>query len=419
MRVFCCRDGFVCDGEQAQPQGVQHDADARQAHRRRADHRRELHAEGGVEYARRERNADDVVEERPEEVLLDVTHDAARKADGGDSVEEVAPHEHRVCAVDGDIRARTDGNAEICLYEGGRVVHAVTDHGDAVALPLQPLHMGALFCGKNPRDHLCDAEPCGNCPCRALVVARQHDGGEVHRLHLRDCRGARRLLCIAHAEEADDASRVHDDERRLATLCHLGAGFLHGGRNHDAKLRQQRRIPCGAVRIRHTCTHALAEHRRKIRCGRAGEPLLRSIARDRVGNRVLAALLKGGGKRDEVIGRNADGADADELRTALGERARFIHQYGINAARRLKRRPRLDEDAVRRAAPRADHDSDGCCKPERTGAGDDENGDRDGECELHACAHHEPDRARHEGNRNHDGDKDRRNAVGKVCNRCL
>ena len=279
--------------------------------------------------------------------------------------------------------------------------------------------MGTLVRRENARNHLRDAELRSNRPCRALVVARQHDGGEVHRLHLRDRRRTRRLLRIAHAEEADNAPRAYDDECRLAALCHLRTRRLDRVREWDAELCEQSRIARRTVHTRHTRTHTLAEHRREIRSSGDGQPPLRSIGRNRRCNRVLAALLKRGRQCGKRVGIHPDGTDANELRAALGERARLVHQHCADVPRRLQCLARLDEDAVRRAAPRADHDRDGSCKPECTGAGDDENRDRDGKCELHRRAHHEPDRARREGNRNHDGDKDRRDAVGKTGDRSL
>ena len=57
--------------EQIQAQGVRDHAEARQAHGRRADHGVERQAERD-EHARRDGDADGVVEKRPEQVLVDV-----------------------------------------------------------------------------------------------------------------------------------------------------------------------------------------------------------------------------------------------------------------------------------------------------------------------------------------------------------
>ena len=51
-------------------------------------------------------------------------------------IAQAALHQHDVRRVDGDVRARADGDADIRAGEGGRVVDAVADHGD-LALLLQ------------------------------------------------------------------------------------------------------------------------------------------------------------------------------------------------------------------------------------------------------------------------------------------
>ena len=416
LRALC---RLLRDGEKAQAQGIQHDADARQAHRRRPDHGRELDAERGVEHARRERDADDVVEERPEEVLLDVAHDTARQADRTDRVEEVAPHEDGVRTLDGDIRARADGDAEIRLHEGGRIIHTVTDHGNTVSIGLQPLDVLLLILWQDASNNLRDAELIGNRARRACVVAREHDGGEPHRLHLGDRRRARRLFRVADAEEPDDLSRTDDDECRLAAPRHLGTYRLDGGRQGDAELCEERRIARRAVRTVHAGAYALAEYRVKVRRGGDALPLRRRVCRDRRRDGVLAARLKGSGERRQLVCGDTDGADARELRTPLGERPRLVHEDGVDAARRLKCRARLDEDAVRRPASRTDHDRDGGREPERTWAGDDENGDRDGERELKARAHHQPDAARREREHDDHGDEYPCDTIRQTCDRCL
>ena len=50
---------------------------------------------------------------------------------------EVAAHEREVGGLDGDVGAGADREAEVGLRERGRVVHAVADHGDDVAVVLE------------------------------------------------------------------------------------------------------------------------------------------------------------------------------------------------------------------------------------------------------------------------------------------
>ena len=119
--------------EPAQAQRIAHHKHRAEAHRERAEHRVHLELEGGVEHARRDGNADGVVEERPEEVFLDVADDRAAQLHGGRDVEKVTAHQHNIRRLDGDVRTGTDGNADVCARKGGRIVDAVTDHGDLLA----------------------------------------------------------------------------------------------------------------------------------------------------------------------------------------------------------------------------------------------------------------------------------------------
>src|ERR1035437_4863322 len=63
-----------------QPQRVADDRDRAEAHGRRRNHRRKEQPEERVESPRRDRHAEGVIDEREEEVLLDVRHRAAREA---------------------------------------------------------------------------------------------------------------------------------------------------------------------------------------------------------------------------------------------------------------------------------------------------------------------------------------------------
>ena len=66
--------------KQIQAQGVRDHAEARQAHGRRAEHGAERQAERN-EHARRDGDADGVVEKRPEQVLVDVAQRRAAEPD--------------------------------------------------------------------------------------------------------------------------------------------------------------------------------------------------------------------------------------------------------------------------------------------------------------------------------------------------
>lgn len=54
------------------------------------------------------------------------------------------PDQHDVGGLDGHVGAGADGDADVGLSEGGRVVDPVPDHGHPEPPPLQLLHFGHL-----------------------------------------------------------------------------------------------------------------------------------------------------------------------------------------------------------------------------------------------------------------------------------
>ncbi len=90
-----------------------------------------------------------------------------------DGADQVAPDQREVGRLDGHIAAGADGDPEVGLSQRGRIVDAVPDHRDHLALRLQCRDDGHLL----GRQHLRDpGMPC-HCGCRSRVVA-----GEQHRL---------------------------------------------------------------------------------------------------------------------------------------------------------------------------------------------------------------------------------------------
>lgn len=67
-----------------------------------------------------------------------------------------------------------DRNAQIGLYQGGRVVDAVTHHRDHPALVLQPPNLSYLVLRQHLGQHLLDADLLGDRGSRAGVVAGDH-----------------------------------------------------------------------------------------------------------------------------------------------------------------------------------------------------------------------------------------------------
>src|SRR5439155_1485005 len=84
------------------------------------DHRAQGEPGRRVEDARRERDAEHVVDEGEEEVLADVAHGAAREPPGAHDPPQVAAHERHPGALERDVGARAHRDADVGAGEGRR-----------------------------------------------------------------------------------------------------------------------------------------------------------------------------------------------------------------------------------------------------------------------------------------------------------
>jgi hypothetical protein len=106
-----------------------------------------------------DRNGGDVVEPRPEQVLDDLREGRLRQADRLDRLRQFALDQRDVGGLDGDVGPGADGDADIGLLERRRVVDAVADHRDLLAvLALQLADLVDLAFGQHAGQHLVDAD---------------------------------------------------------------------------------------------------------------------------------------------------------------------------------------------------------------------------------------------------------------------
>src|SRR5882724_5338848 len=87
--------------------------------------------------------------ESAEEILIDDAQRAVAQYEKTRQVAKVVAHEGDVGRLDGDVAAqRAHRYAEIARGEGGRVVHAITDHEDAAAGGFEATNLGEFFLGQ-------------------------------------------------------------------------------------------------------------------------------------------------------------------------------------------------------------------------------------------------------------------------------
>ena len=177
------REG-ICGGElglpAAQPQGVADHAHRGKAHGGGGKHGVELPVQGGIEYACGDGNADGIIKERPEQVLLDIAQHAAGKLQSGGDIGGIAVHQDDIGGINGNIGAGADGDADIGTHQGGRVIDAVAHHGDDLALFLQGANDCLLLLGQHLRNDAGNADLLGNGFGGAAVVAGQQQNRKPH-----------------------------------------------------------------------------------------------------------------------------------------------------------------------------------------------------------------------------------------------
>lgn len=100
--------------KELEPQGIGDNAHRAEAHGGSGEHGIELESEGDKQHARSQRDADGVVEEGPEQILLDVADHGTAQFHGRHGIPQIIFHQNNICALHGYIRACTNSHAYIC-----------------------------------------------------------------------------------------------------------------------------------------------------------------------------------------------------------------------------------------------------------------------------------------------------------------
>ena len=207
--------------EEIQAQRVCDDAKARQTHRRRAEHRIQRDAERGVQNARCNGNADDVVAKRPKKIFFDVRQNAARQVYRSFYIRKRRLHEHDIGRIEGDIGSGSDRDADIRPRQSGSVVYTVADHCDT-SVCLKTRNNFVLSVGKHVRHDRAYADRLCNRPRGTAIVAREHDDGDAFIVQSADRFGAVGFCNVGYGYDAERFSVFGKIERRLPLF---GKGF--------------------------------------------------------------------------------------------------------------------------------------------------------------------------------------------------
>ncbi len=210
--------GVLVQIDEVEPQRVEHHAYARKAHRARGNHRieRDVYRVEG-QHARRNRYANDVVYERPEQVFFDVEKGAPRKGDGFYHVRKARLHKHYVRAVYGDVRACADCYADVRAREGGRVVDSVADHNDFAVLFEGRYHAVFVLRQYVGNDRVYVTLVC-NGFCAERVVAREHNHAQTLLFEGGNCLRAVGFYLVRNRNHARYFAVESEVKRRFALL---------------------------------------------------------------------------------------------------------------------------------------------------------------------------------------------------------
>src|SRR6185437_11730792 len=147
-RVWSWRNGSRLRGPEApEAQAVGYDAHGAHRHGRAGQNRTEEKPRERKERSRGNRNADHVVDERPEEVLLHDAHRATRQCNRVRHTGEIRAHQRHIARLDGDVGAAADRDAHIRARECGGVIDAIADHRHAASPTPQPFDLRHISLG--------------------------------------------------------------------------------------------------------------------------------------------------------------------------------------------------------------------------------------------------------------------------------
>ena len=400
--------------EQVQPQGIAHNTEAGKAHGRSPEHGVQGQAEGD-EHTGSQRDADDVVDERPEQVFVDVAQGGAAQPDGGGHIGEPGVHQDHIGRVNGNIGTGADGDAGVRAGQGGGIVDAVAHHGHLAAL-LQPADHGLFAVGQNACNDLVHTRLPANGIGSALVVTGQHDHPDAHVLQLPDGTGAVLLEGVRHSDHAHQAACTAKEEGRFALSGQPGGfGLEFGG--YGCLGGDELRIAAVDLHAVQPCGKAIAGQGGKIGHIGAGDGLSLGIGQHRLGQRVLALLLQRGRQRQQLaLGNALHGQDVSDPGFAAGDGAGLVQRHDLGAACSFQRGGSFEQDAVPGPQTVAHHDGHRRCQTQRTGAADDQHRDAPGQRIAELPAQQQPDKGGQHRNGDDRGHKKAGNGIGDLGN---
>ena len=330
--------------KQVQPQSVAHHAEAGKAHGSCAEHGVQRQPQGD-KHTGCQRDADDVVDERPEQVFVDVAQGSAAQPDGGGHIRKLGVHQYYVCGVNGYVCACANGNAGVSAGQGRGVVNAVAHHSHLAVL-LQLPDDGFLALRQHSGDHLVHPGLSANGLGGALIIAGQHHHPDTHVPQLPDGLRAVLLDGICHRDNAQQTTCATKEQGRLTLRSQCSGLSLQ--RSGDSDLCANK-CSTAAKNLPALQLGGKAVARQGGKIGNRGQLQLLFL---RIGQhcprqRVLAAALQRSCQREQLgLGHAFSGQKVGDGRLAAGDGAGLVQRHDAGAPGLLQRRSGLEQDAV-------------------------------------------------------------------------
>ncbi len=406
--------GSVVNLAEVQTQSVHTDGETGKAHAGGADHGVHL----PFEEPRRQRDADEIVEESPEQVLVNVFQYRTGKAHRGRHIGQGAVHQDNIGGVNGDVRAGADGDADIRTGQRRSVIDAVADHS-GLPLFLQFANRRFLPIGEHSGDHVIHASLRADRFRGSFVVPGQHDDADTLIAQLPDGLGGFCLDGVRHGDDADKTTAALKEERRFSFpgktfsgLCRRRVGFVPS--EDKAGVSAANLIPVDDA------FQPVPREGFEVPRLAGGNAAAFGFCGDGFGKRVFAHSLKGISRAEQFrLGTARRRQDIRDLRLAGGNRAGLVQCGDLDLADIFQSLGGLEENAVLRADTAADHNGDRRRQSQRTGTGDDQHRNRARQREAQRPSRNQPSGKHDKRNADHRRDEHAGDFIRNAGNRRL
>ena len=420
---FCCIVAFHAAlllrlrTEPVQAQGVGNHANAGEGHGCRPQHGVQGQSQA-AEHTGGNGDADDVVDERPEQVFLDVAHHPTGQAHRLHHILEGGLHEYHIRRIQGDVRPGANGDAHLGTGQRRGIVDAVPHHGHGAGLG-QALYFRRLIRRQHTGAHLVDAHLLGHRLSGARVVAGDQSGLDAQRMESSDGVGAVRFDLVGYG---DDAQGFAVQGKIQGGLALTGQAFplLCQGTDRDVLFFHQLQIAAHGGLAVQLAAEAMARQggeSGQLRCCHA---LFLAPGHYGAGQGMFALGFQcQGGLQQGFLGNPLCWNQVGHMGFPLRDGAGLVQDDDVGLAHGFQRSGGLEQNPRLGAGTAAHHDGDWGSQTQGAGTADNQDADGTSQGKADGLPHRQPDDAGDKRQKEHGGHKDGGHFVGDLGDGCL